>query len=72
MSLRAYWKCFVKISLVSFPVSVYPATSSASKIAFNQLHKDTKNRIKMVPHDPELGPVSREDLVKGYEFDKGR
>ena len=72
MAPRAYWKGFVKISLVSFPVSVYPATGSASKIAFNQLHKDTKNRIKMVPHDPELGPVSREDLVKGYEFEKGR
>ena len=72
MAPRAYWRGFVKISLVSFPVNVYPATGSASKIALNQLHKDTKNRIKMVPHDPEMGPVSREDLVKGYEFEKGR
>ncbi len=72
MAPRAYWKGFVKLSLVSFPVRLYAATSSASKIAFNQVHKDTKQRIKMVPHEPDLGPVSRDDLVKGYEFEKGK
>lgn len=71
MALRAYWKGFVKISLVSFPVSLYAATSSSARVSFHQVHKDTKNRIKLVPHDPELGPVDRADLVKGYEFEKG-
>ena len=72
MAPRAYWKGFVKLSLVSFPVRLYAATSSTSKIAFNQVHKETKQRIKMVPHEPDLGPVSRDDLVKGYEFEKGK
>jgi DNA end-binding protein Ku len=57
---------------VSFPVSLYTATSSSDRISFNQIHKDTKQRVKLVPHEPNLGPVSREDLVKGYEYEKGK
>ena len=70
MALRAQWKGFFKVSLVSFPVSLHTATNSSSRISFNQIHKDTNQRIKMVPTDPELGPVSRDDLVKGYEYEK--
>lgn len=72
MAARAYWKGFVKISLVSFPVSLFAVTSSSNRVAFHQVHKDTKRRIKLVPHDPELGPVDRADLVKGYEYEKGK
>ena len=72
MAVRAQWKGFIKVSLVSFPVSLYTATSSSDRISFNQIHKDTKQRIKLVPHEPNLGPVSREDLVKGYEYEKGK
>ena len=72
MAARAYWKGFVKISLVSFPVSLYATTSSSNRVAFHQIHKDTKRRIKLVPHDTELGPVERADLVKGYEYEKGK
>ena len=72
MAVRAQWKGFIKVSLVSFPVSLYTATSSSDRISFNQIHKDTKQRIKLVPHEPDLGPVSREDLVKGYEYEKGK
>lgn len=72
MAVRAQWKGFIKVSLVSFPVSLYTATSSSDRILFNQIHKDTKQRIKLVPHEPDLGPVSREDLVKGYEYEKGK
>ena len=72
MALRPNWKGFLKVSLVSFPINMYKGTSSSSRISFHQLHKDTKQRIKLVPHDPKLGPVSRDDLVKGYEFEKGR
>jgi len=73
MAGRAYWKGYLKLSLVSCPVKLYPATSaSAGKISFNMLHKDTLNRVQMRYHDPELGEVDRADLVKGYQFEKDR
>jgi DNA end-binding protein Ku len=50
-------------------VRLYPATSSKDRITFNQLHKQTHNRINMKPVDPELGLVERSDLVKGYEYE---
>jgi DNA end-binding protein Ku len=50
-------------------VKLFPATSAAERISFNQLHKDTHNRINMKPVDPELGLVERSDLVRGYEYD---
>lgn len=70
MAPRASWKGYLRLSLVSCPVRLYTATTSAHKVSFHMLHKDTHNRIQMRPHDPELGEVSRSDLVKGYEFDK--
>jgi DNA end-binding protein Ku len=66
---RASWKGYIKLSLVSCPVKMYPATSASERITFNQLHKDTHNRINMKPVDPELGLVERSDLVKGYEYE---
>lgn len=69
MAPRASWKGYIKLSLVSCPVKMYPATSASERIAFNQLHKDTHNRINMKPVDPELGLVERSDLVKGYEYE---
>ncbi|MGO4440443.1 non-homologous end joining protein Ku [Rhizobium sp. RAF56] len=69
MAPRASWKGYLKLSLVSCPVRLYPATSSSDRITFNQLHKDTHNRINMKPVDPELGLVERADLVKGYEYE---
>lgn len=69
MAPRASWKGYLKLSLVSCPVRLYPATSSSERITFNQLHKDTHNRINMKPVDPELGLVERSDLVKGYEYE---
>ena len=68
MAPRASWKGYIKLSLVSCPVRLYPAVSANEKIRFNQLHKDTHNRINMKPVDPELGLVERSDLVKGYEY----
>ncbi|GAA2857282.1 DNA end-binding protein Ku [Aminobacter niigataensis] len=72
MAPRASWKGYLKLSLVSCPVRLYPATSSSERISFNQLHKDTHNRINMKPVDPELGLVERADLVKGYEYEDKR
>lgn len=69
MAPRASWKGYIKLSLVSCPVKMYPATSASERITFNQLHKDTHNRINMKPVDPELGLVERSDLVKGYEYE---
>lgn len=73
MAGRAYWKGYLKLSLVSCPVKLYAAvSSSAGKVSFNLLHKDTRNRVNMKYHDPELGEVDRNDLVKGYQFEKDR
>jgi DNA end-binding protein Ku len=73
MAGRASWKGYLKLSLVSCPVKLYPATSStAGKISFNLLHKDTLNRVQQRYHDPELGEIDRADLVKGYQFEKDR
>ena len=69
MAPRASWKGYLRLSLVSCPVRLYPATSASERIAFNQLHKKTNNRINMKPVDPELGLVERSDLVKGYEYE---
>lgn len=73
MAGRAYWKGFLKLSLVACPVKLYSATASAaSRVSFNMIHKDTKNRVQMRYHDPELGEVDRADLVKGYQFEKDK
>jgi DNA end-binding protein Ku len=73
MAGRAYWKGYLKLSLVSCPVKLFSATSAnAGKISFNMLHKDTLNRVQQKYHDPELGEVDRTDLVKGYQFEKDR
>jgi DNA end-binding protein Ku len=73
MAGRAYWKGYLKLSLVSCPVKLYSATeSAASRVSFNMIHKDTRNRVMMKYHDPELGEVPRTDLVKGYQFEKDK
>ena len=69
MAPRTSWKGYLKLSLVSCPVRLYPATSGSERVSFNLLHKDTHNRINMKPVDPELGLVERSDLVKGYEYE---
>ncbi len=61
MAPRASWKGYLKLSLVSCPVRLYPATSASERISFNQLHKKTHNRINMKPVDPELGLVEHLD-----------
>jgi DNA end-binding protein Ku len=73
MAGRASWKGYLKLSLVSCPVRLFPATSTtAGKISFNPLHKDTLNRVQQKYHDPELGEIDRADLVKGYQFEKDK
>jgi DNA end-binding protein Ku len=73
MSPRPTWKGFLKVSLVNIPVKVFPATESADAISFNQLHAECQTRIQQkrwCPHCEREVPNS--ELVKGYEFEKGR
>jgi DNA end-binding protein Ku len=71
--LRAYWKGYLKLSLVSCPISLFPATSEREKISFHQLNKKTGNRIKYKKVDAETGhEVDPDQIVKGYEVSKGQ
>jgi len=72
MATRPTWQGHLRLSLVSCPVALYTATSRGGDVHFNMLHKDTHNRIRMIPTDPETGPVDRADIVKGYEIEKDR
>src|SRR3569623_121348 len=68
---RPTWQGYLRLSLVSCLVALYTATSRTGEVHFNMLSKETHNRIKMIPTDPETGPVDRADIVKGYEIEKG-
>jgi DNA end-binding protein Ku len=71
MAPRANWKGFLRLSLVTCPVALYPATSESEKISFNQLNRKTGHRIKYLKVDADSGEeVANEDIVKGYALDK--
>ncbi|MBS0248524.1 MAG: Ku protein [Proteobacteria bacterium] len=73
MAPRPNWKGFLKLSLVSCPVALYPATSTSQRIRFNIINRETGNRIRNEVVDAETGdPVDPEDRVKGYEVEKGQ
>ena len=70
MAPRAYWKGYLRLSLVSCPIELYPASSSREKIHFNQINKNTGHRIRMRKVDAETGKdVDNDDIVKGYKVD---
>jgi DNA end-binding protein Ku len=69
---RAYWKGYLKLSLVSCPIALFPATSEREKISFHQLNKETGNRIRYRKVDAETGDeVPQDNIIKGYEVSKG-
>ena len=73
MGARATWKGYLKISLVNIPIKVFPATESSGSISFNQLHAECQTRIqqkKWCPHCEREVPNT--EIVKGFEFEKGR
>ncbi|WEK57936.1 MAG: Ku protein [Candidatus Brevundimonas phytovorans] len=70
MATRPTWQGHLKLSLVTCPVALYTATSSAGDVRFHLINPATNNRIRMVTTDPDTGPVERSDLVKGYEIAK--
>ncbi len=73
MAPRAYWKGYLKLSLVSCPIALYPATSSSERVSFNRINKKTGNRLKQQQVDAETGePVDKEDIGRGYEIGKGQ
>jgi DNA end-binding protein Ku len=72
MAARAYWQGQIRLALVSIPVQVFPATKSAARISFNQIHKPSGKRIRYEKVVPGVGAVEAEDIVKGYEVEKGR
>jgi len=72
MAARATWKGFLKVSLVTIPIKVFPATDSAGLLAFNQLHGACRTRIQQKRWCPSCDrDVPLGEIVKGYEFEKG-
>jgi DNA end-binding protein Ku len=72
MAARPIWQGHLRLSLVTCPVALYSATSSAAEVSFHLINPKTDNRIRMVATDPDSGPVERSKLVKGYEVEKDR
>jgi DNA end-binding protein Ku len=72
MAAHASWKGFLKLSLVSVPVKAYTATATGSDITLHQLHAKTHARIQYKKFAPEVGEVSGDQIVKGYEYAKGQ
>ena len=70
MAARPTWQGHLKLSLVTCPVALFTATSSAGDVRFHLVNPETNNRIRMVPTDPDTGPVERSELVRGYEVSK--
>ena len=71
MAARAYWQGQIRLALVSIPVEIYSATKSGASIAFHQVHEPSGKRIKYEKVVPGIGPVDRDEIVKGYETSKG-
>ena len=71
MPARAYWQGQIRLALVSIPVEVYAATKSGATIAFHQIHEPSGKRINYEKVVQGIGPVDRDEIVKGYEVSKG-
>jgi DNA end-binding protein Ku len=68
---RPVWTGQIRLALVSLPVKLYPATESRSKLAFHQIHEPTGKRIRYEKVVPGVGPVEADEIIKGYEYEKG-
>ena len=71
MVARPIWRGQIRLALVSIPVEIYSATKSGASIAFHQVHEPSGKRIKYEKVVPGIGPVDRDEIVKGYEVSKG-
>lgn len=71
MAARAYWKGQIRLALVSIPVEIYSATRSGAAIAFNQIHEPTGKRVRHEKVVEGVGAVDPDEIVKGYQYEKG-
>ena len=71
MAARAFWQGQIRLALVSIPVEIYSASKTGAKISFNQIHEPSGKRIKYEKVVPGIGPVDRDEIIKGYEVSKG-
>ena len=71
MAARAYWQGQIRLALVSIPVEIYAASKSGAKIGFRQIHEPTGKRISYEKVVQGVGPVDRDEIIKGYEISKG-
>jgi len=72
MAPRPNWKGYLKLSLVSCPIALYPATTTSERVSFRTLNRETGNRVRRQFVDEQTGdPVQTEDQAKGYEVAKG-
>ena len=71
MAARAYWQGQIRLALVSIPVEIYSAAKSGSRINFNQIHEPSGKRISYEKVVPGIGPVDRDEIIRGYEISKG-
>src|SRR3954463_11233488 len=71
MAARPIWRGQIRLALVSIPIELYSATKSGAQIAFHQVHEPTGKRIKYEKVVPGIGPVDKDEIVKGYEVSKG-
>ena len=69
---RPYWTGFLKLSLVTIAVRLYPATTEKERVHFHQIHEPSGERVRYQTVVPGVGPVDRSEIVKGYEYQKGR
>src|SRR5215467_3455804 len=70
---RASWSGFLRLSLVSCPIALIPATTEAKRVRFNQLNSETGNRVQQQLIDSQTGEVvDRDQIVKGYEYQRGQ
>ncbi|MBX3594889.1 Ku protein [Sphingomonas sp.] len=71
MAARAYWQGQIRLALVSIPVEIYTAVKSGAQISFHQIHEPSGKRIRYEKVVPGIGPVDTDEIMKGYEIDKG-
>jgi DNA end-binding protein Ku len=71
MAARPTWRGVIKLALVSIPVEIYPATKAGKSIAFHQVHEPSGQRVRYEKVVPGIGPVDRDEILKGYEVSKG-
>jgi DNA end-binding protein Ku len=71
MAARAYWQGQIRLALVSIPVEIYTATKSGAQISFHQIHEPSGQRIKYEKVAPGVGPVDADEIMKGFEIEKG-